>query len=614
MPQALQKNICKFTENVLFNPTNIPDELIESGCLSEDECSAIAAKPSYKDQIRMLIRKIKTRGPEKIEKFLEIVGKNHPYVQEDVIKSLESIVSESKNKPFCAICVMKSVVDLKDICDYLWQADIISENVYDDIVECDSIHMNRPILWDNIIYSINNFEDPENALDTLISALESKYKYIVDFLRETPERPSLKCSCCRKRRIRARPLWSDFGSQTDLSTTSEVPKTKLPKTIYMPEGSISDDTQSITSSQDLLSGSFRGLSYDALERYDSIGNNSDKVFSKSLEIQNPSITSTTNTVIESNDKDRSRHASGHFIPQEQSIDTGECDRSIPFFCKPSQIFDDRPEHPSFHHSLSTQDNETVVESPFTASDEATHSSSTYNGNQVQRSSQSSDGLVSPVVAQKAVGFTQNRGNDSSKESAKESDNEEPLYVRQKAYRRRRLRSSTDTVDVENHMDNQGSSHIDRARQRRVQRKRFARQKSLPKGDIDLTTNPGPKLEKTAIITDPLNPDSRTSKESMKHELQRQQSMGKIGTHNEYKSTDTDEGEEKDSQKMLSSIQNKVILQPQSPWKWHYNQEKHYLQTFQHNNSFTRRDKNFKSDTDLRTENLSDALAISDFTT
>lgn len=600
----------------MFNPTNIPDELIACECLSEDECSAIASKPSYKDQIRMLIRKIKARGPQKIEKFLEIVGKDHPYLQQEVNKSLEGIVSESKSNPICVICVMRAAVDLKDVGDNLWEAEIISDDIYGDIMECESIHISKPILWDNIIYSIDNFEDPEHALDTLISALESKYKYIVEYLRETPQRPSLNCSCCRKRRIRARPLWSDCGSQTDLSTTSEVPKTKLPKTIYMQEGGISDEVQSITSSQDLLSGSFRGLSYDALERYDSIGNNSDKVFSQSLEIQNPTVTSTINDVLENNDENRSRHLSGHFIPQEPSIDTGECNRSIPFFSepsqnffgehaeRPSQIFDERPERPGFHHSLSVQSNVTVAGNRFTTSDEATLSSSSYDRNQFQRSSQSSDGLVSPGVAREPVDFPKNRGDESNNESAKESDDEEPLYVRQKGYRRRRLRSSTDTVDMEDQVDNQRSSHIDRARQRRVQRKRFARQKSLPQGDGNLITNLRSQQDKANDVYS----ESSTSKQSVKHELRRQQSTGKIGTHGS-KSTDTDE----DSQELLSPVQNKDVLQPQSPSKRDHNQAKHYLQTSQHYNSFAR-DKSFKSDTDLRTENLSDALAYSDFTT
>lgn len=624
LPQALQKNISKFTENIVFNPTNIPDELIESECLSEDECSVIASKSNLKDQIRMLIRKIKTRGPQKIEKFLEIIGKEHPDIKQEVNKSLENIISESTNKPVCVICVMRSIVDLKDVGDDLWKAEIISDDIYEDIVECENTHSSRPILWDNIINSINNYKQPDKALEILVSALESKYQHIVEYLRETPERPSLNCSCCRRRRVRSRPGCSEFGSQTDLSTTSEVPKTVLPKTIYMSGEHHSDDRHSITSSQDLLSSSFRGVSYEALDRYDSIGSGSDisRVFSPRLEIQNSTVSSTTSDVVNNNTVDRSRHSSGKFIPQDISqsgVNVDELNRSLPFISEPQNYVTSESkggdeQRPELKHSISMHSTVTMVANRSTASGEVTQSTSSTDENQNQQSSQSTDGVFSPDVNIPNIlaNLQHEKSNTVNKETTKESKDEEPLYVRQKAYRRRRHKSSNDTGEEEDQIENQASSYLDRARQRRYQRKRFTRQKSLPYGDITLITTPRPQSDQAAANIGTRPQESRKSKQSMKRELRRQRSQGKINTNMDSESFELYDVEDKGLKKPFNPLWGKDFLQPKLSPKWDHNQAKRYWQMSQLYAS-SEKVENVKSDTDLRTEELSDTMAYSDFT-
>ncbi|XP_053392894.1 uncharacterized protein LOC123564275 [Mercenaria mercenaria] len=627
LPQALQKNINKFTENVLFNPTNIPDELISSECLSEDECSTIAAKSSYKDQVRLLIRKIKARGPHVIEKFLEIVGKDHPDLPQEVNKSLEVIVNASKQKPVCVICVMRSAVDLKDVGDELWKAEIISDDVYEDIMECESIHRNKAILWDNIINSINNSEQPNQALDILVGALESKYRYIVEYLRETPERPSLSCSCCRRRRVRPRPNMSEFGSQTDLSTTSEIPRTKLPKTVYMEGEYTSEESRSVSlcSSQEVLSGSFRGISFDLLDRYDSIGSNSDRVFSKSSEIQDSTVSSTTDN-ISNRAKDRNRHSSGHFVPHDHShdvMDNNELNRSIPLISEPPGSLQDRTvynigERPELKQSISMHSNVTVCASHSTSSADATHGLSS-GENQNNRSSQSTDG-VSPDGVQgqsDKLEFPKDVENESTKETAKESDDEGPLYLRQKAYRRRRQKSSSDNVpdddeDDDNYITSQ--TYVDRARQWRYHRKRFARQRSVPHGEITLITNPRPQPDQTASNVGVRTQESRKSKQSMKRELRRQRSQGKAEFENQVgiNVTSLPDLEDKGMKKPFNPLWGKDFTQPKLTPKWDHNQAKRYWQMSQLYATSARAER-VKSDTDLRTEELSDTMAFSDFT-
>jgi hypothetical protein len=625
LPQALQKNINKFTDNVLFKTTNIPDELIASECLSEDECSHITSKTTYKEQVRLLVRKIKSRGPQVIEKFLEIVGKDHPDLSQEVHKTLEAIVNESKQKPVCVICVMRLTVDLKDVVDDLWSAEIISDDVYGDILDCESIHENRNILWDNIINSINNSEEPNRSLDILVHALESKYKHIVEYLRETPERPTLNCSCCKRRKVRSRATCSDIGSLTDLSTTSEVRKIKLPKTVFMAGEYSSEESGSVCSSQEVQSGSFRGISFDYLERYESIGSGSD-VFSQNLEIQNPTVSSTTDDT-NNNVRDRNRHSSGNFVPRDQSFDIADYDehnRSLPLFSEPpvntQKVYaDGNKERPELMHSTSIHSNVTICGTRSTGSGEVDRGLQLLTDeNQNKRSSLSTD-CASPdgnQIQTQNVGFPYDNGNESTKETEKESDAESPLFLRQKAYRRRRQKSSSETgvADDEEDQYQNSSSYIDRARQRRYQRKRFARQKSVPHGDITLITSPRPKSDQAMSNIGVRAQESRKSKQSIKREIRRLRSQSKEYENEIQISVTSPSGQEdKGLKKPFNPLWGKDFTQPKLSPNWDHNQAKRYWQMAQLYATSSRALQN-KSDTDLRAGDLSDAMAFSDFTT
>ena len=273
LPEALQRNISNFTQNILFTSSNIQDDLVSMQCLSEDECTDITSKANPKDQVRLLIRKMKSRGPESIEKFLKVVEKDKPELTEKVYKTLEEIISEYKDKPVCAICVMQNIVDLKDIADPLWEEKIISDNIFEDIISSNSLHHSQPLIWSSIMATLNDHPDHSKAKAILINALQPKYNHIVGYINQNPDRPWLQCWCCTKCKwLRRRPLHSEFGSQTDVSVSSS----RIPKFL------VKDDYESLSegglsSSQSLPSA--EQFSYENPEVFDNI--------------QSPQIDSTT---------------------------------------------------------------------------------------------------------------------------------------------------------------------------------------------------------------------------------------------------------------------------------------------------------------------------------
>ena len=91
LPAALKDNIVELVENLTIYNTNLADQLIEKECLSEDECSHIKSLPTEKDQVRLLVRKIKARGPETIQTFLDVIHPDKPDLVHKVQESLQKI-------------------------------------------------------------------------------------------------------------------------------------------------------------------------------------------------------------------------------------------------------------------------------------------------------------------------------------------------------------------------------------------------------------------------------------------------------------------------------------------------------------------------------------------
>ena len=246
MEEALQENFIKFVEELSFENTSIPDRLIETDCLSDDECAILRSKQD-KDQVRCLLHKLMGRGPEKITTFLEILEQdNYERLTKCVYNSFERIKQENNNSKIeCLVCHIKKYVDLRDISDYLFHKKMIKREIYGAILEPGTLHAQRGFLWSNILDGVNMAESTDCAIEHLKEALKGKYNYLIEHFNDNQ---FLKCLCHQTQRPlrRRRKHISEAGSQTDLSTTSDMSKFPLKQNFIHSE----TDSMSVSSSMD----------------------------------------------------------------------------------------------------------------------------------------------------------------------------------------------------------------------------------------------------------------------------------------------------------------------------------------------------------------------------
>ncbi|XP_052782943.1 uncharacterized protein LOC128219163 [Mya arenaria] len=303
LPEALQEHIINFTNDLVFKDA-LRDRVIEKDCLSEEDCELIDSKPTTRDQTRLLIKKLKDRGPIVIRNFLDIL-------QEDIAyKHLAEMVNESFlhiSKQYrdtqCVVCVLRTHVDVKDVGDFLWKNRVIPDRVWDSIVDLDSTFCNRTMLWNEIFSCINACKNVDEVKDILIESIE-KYPDVVEIIKRIPSRQHMSCCCLRRRSLRQKRSYL-YGSTSDISTTSEIPRGNLPS------GNLFTDYDSAPSSMDPLKDSFtsqHSFSKEHLDHYDSIGSSKD----------NDDVQNTTASP-------RNRHQSEKFVPQENFVNE-ESDR------------------------------------------------------------------------------------------------------------------------------------------------------------------------------------------------------------------------------------------------------------------------------------------------
>ncbi|KAK3579256.1 hypothetical protein CHS0354_033333 [Potamilus streckersoni] len=227
LPEVLQEKISVFVNDIYINDRSLTDDLLENGCITSNECSELEMILSPGDKVRYLIRTIKRRPPQKIAKFVEILGKDYPHLRDDVEFSCSQKAKEKKLIGMCLYCKIKNTVDLRDIMDDLWRHKIINDDLYGSIIDCYSRFCNQSLFWELIFIQINTSSERAFAREILIKSLEDKYQHISNEIKSYQE-ASLICQCrtLNIQFLRPRPLRTDSisGSISDLSTTTDDPR------------------------------------------------------------------------------------------------------------------------------------------------------------------------------------------------------------------------------------------------------------------------------------------------------------------------------------------------------------------------------------------------------
>ena len=222
LSQALQSNIVDLVDRLQFNYSALPDQLISSGHMTEDECKMLRNDiTSRKDQVRYLVSRTKCRDLKDIQRFVELIETEVP----DVVAKIRQQFDENKRNNVkcttCALCQCSNNVDIKDIVDMLWSVRVISDGFYNEVIACSKPRGSQELLWKSLIEICNSKQTKEKRkiYDILFEFIGKKgnFDFIVKPLRGMLEKDGrLECHC----HFSLKASLSDRGSYGVLSSCS----------------------------------------------------------------------------------------------------------------------------------------------------------------------------------------------------------------------------------------------------------------------------------------------------------------------------------------------------------------------------------------------------------
>lgn len=228
LSKAIQTCISDLVDKMPFNDSEIPDILIQEGCITEDECKELRTKSTRKDQARKLVLLIKGRSYHVMKKFLTALQAHCPTSVEK-IWSLYDILTQEKTGPWkCPACELKEYVDVKYVIDPLYEKEIIKKSLYSIICDNQNPVGQQDYLWDSVLQACagSNFVH-------LICALKVKdhYTHIADSLRIYHKGKQGPNSCLSSNSGTAPATKKPNSDETESSTTCSPKSTPFTSTV-----------------------------------------------------------------------------------------------------------------------------------------------------------------------------------------------------------------------------------------------------------------------------------------------------------------------------------------------------------------------------------------------
>ena len=228
MAQALQANVGPLVDQLEFNSSYLPEQMIGAGCITEDECRMIRDDLSRKDQVRHLLCRAKGRDMHDMTTFLKLIEKYVP----DVVKKINEVFEMNKRKGVrctkCALCQCKESIDIKEIIDEVWSIGAIPDGFYSEVVASKKPRGSQDYFW-KLFFEVCNdhgLYDRERIYHKLFSALlqRGNFGFIVNPLTSMFERDKIlvcKCQCGIKVKSLDTVSIDSWSSWTPRSLTSD---------------------------------------------------------------------------------------------------------------------------------------------------------------------------------------------------------------------------------------------------------------------------------------------------------------------------------------------------------------------------------------------------------
>jgi len=249
MQQALVQNFNWLVTNLSLAGGGLLDRLFEVGCLTEDEYFSVNNRSTESDKCRLLIFKMKNRGPHIIDVFLNILAEDKANVEivRRVNESLDTLSTRTISQK-CFLCLMKATVEIRDVYDDLLTDGLITDELYGEILQSESPQSKKEEFWECVLNVIRDSPDRQQLFKVLERSISKKYDHISSLL-ETLRNPlDVQCCYCRvpSRRSRHRPRDSFYNDASDISTTSEhadVPDSRRSSMLSVESRGMDDEVQ-----------------------------------------------------------------------------------------------------------------------------------------------------------------------------------------------------------------------------------------------------------------------------------------------------------------------------------------------------------------------------------
>ncbi|XP_045191331.2 uncharacterized protein LOC123548167 [Mercenaria mercenaria] len=172
LAKAIQASVMNLVEELPFNESEIPDLLIQEGCITEDECKQIREKTDRKTQVRKLIVLIKGRSYETMKIFLDSIKHFCRETVENIWKQYNELMKGNTRGHKCPTCELKENVDIKYVIDYLYAKDVLKTHLFDEISDSNNKVGDQNHLWEKVLQACigSNFKH-------LVDSLEVKGRY-----------------------------------------------------------------------------------------------------------------------------------------------------------------------------------------------------------------------------------------------------------------------------------------------------------------------------------------------------------------------------------------------------------------------------------------------------
>ena len=215
------------------------NESISNACLLELErilCSENTkthTKYSHlheKQKFEKLLVDIKSADYHSIEKCLQLIAEYSNETVQLIWKLFKQYSQANLDKCICGYCKIRKHVDIRDCSRYFWRQNIISDQLFENIILSNSDQASCDLLWNDLENEMNQHAISKHIKEALNATLETYFNTYADLSTEIEEwlcdpKTKFKCSCQELHLQLLKPADNETDSDTFTTDFNETETT-----------------------------------------------------------------------------------------------------------------------------------------------------------------------------------------------------------------------------------------------------------------------------------------------------------------------------------------------------------------------------------------------------